>query len=530
MKARTLLAMMISAALVALVPAVASAQLTTGPFVCNAGCVGSYSGKLVTHEERATYSDGTETTETTWTWSESLVDLGNGQAAWLLNTTSASGTVTYSAAASQNCTFTSQLAPDAAQSWQIAIPSGGAHVVDYPGVSGPTRDGTIEVTTDNGTTTVDLNPDLVQGYLVGATLPWQEMQTKKQGPPGSCSDVPATLQGVLGWPSLWSLATPGDPGPCYATSYSNGETVFFPSSTSPVTVESSCLAHSATSPNSHATLTESLTFQAAPPGFTGHPIPVGPSAPQRPIAGPPTPRNTDKRKDIAALDLKPAAKDTIVPCTAVALGSTAGAMRGGVLTGLAKRGDASSPESLPDAGDALASAWRDLCDQAIARLHHDYKTANDPPVDDWHTFARLAKAKKPPKASCTRKHGRAKTLCQLRADQAATLRVAKQLGVAAAAIETTVDRETAALAAGSTTVAGQQNATAAALGGQFDAAVAALDKAQASRAKHLKALGLKLAPGKAATKKGQALVLKRLAPSGITLAALAPNIGTVLGG
>ncbi len=528
MKARTLLALTISMALVVLAPAVASAQLTTGPFPCNAGCVGSYSGKIVTHEERATYSYGTQTTETTWTWSESLIDLGGGQGAWLLNSSSASGTVTYSGASSENCTFSSQLAPDAAQSWQIAIP-GGAQAVDYPGVSGPTRDGTIEVNTDNGTTTVDLNPGSVQGYLVGANPPWQEMQTKTQGAPGSCPDVPSTLQGVLGWPSLWSLATPGDPGPCHATSYSGGETVFFPSSTSPVTVLSSCLAHSATSPNSHATLTESLTFQAAPPGFAGHPGPVAPSAPQPPIAGPPTPRNLDKRKDIAASDLKPAAKDAIVPCTAVSLGSVAGAMRGGVLTGLAKRGDASSPESLPDAGDALGSAWRDLCDQAIARIQHDYNTAHDPPVDDWHTFARLAKAKKQPKASCARKHGRAKALCQLRADQTAALTAAKRAGAAAAAIETTVDRETAALAAGSATVAGQQNQTAAALGKQFDAAVAALGKAQASRAKHLKALGLKLAPGKAAIKKGQALILKRLAPNGITRAALAPHIGTVLG-
>jgi hypothetical protein len=529
MKARMLLAMTISAAVVALVPAVASAQLTTGPFLCNAGCVGSYSGKLVTHEERPTSSSGTQTTEMTWTWSETLIDLGGGQSAWLLNTSSAGGTVTYSAAASENCTFSSQLAPDAAQSWQIAIPSGGAHVVDYPGISGPTRDGMIEVNIDGATSTVDLNPGGVQGYLVGATLPWQEMQTKTQGAPGSCSDVPATLPGVLGWPSLWSLATPGDPGPCHATSYSNGETVFFPASTSPVTVQSSCLAHSQTSPNSHATLTESLTFQGAPPGFAGHPGPVGPSAPQRPIAGPPTPRNLDKRKDIAASDLKPAAKDAIVPCTAVALGSVAGAMRGGVLTGLAKRGDASSPESLPDAGDALGSAWRDLCDQAIARIHHDYKTANDPPVDDWHTFARLAKAKKQPKAGCARKHGRAKALCRLRADQAAALAAAKRAGTAAAAIETTVDRETAALAAGSATVAGQQNETAAALGKQFDAAVVELSKAEASRTKHLKALGLKLAPGKAATKKGQALILKRLAPAGITRAALTPYIGTVLG-
>ncbi|HEX5925685.1 MAG TPA: hypothetical protein VFY45_17765 [Baekduia sp.] len=528
MKARTLLAMTISTALAALAPAGASAQLTTGPLQCNAGCVGSYSGKLVTHEERPTYNSGTQTVEMTWTWSETLIDLGGGQSAWLLNNSSAGGTVTYSAAAAQNCTFSSQLAPDAVQSWQIATP-GGAHVVDYPGISGPTRDGTIEVNIDGTTSTVDLNPGGVQGYLVGATLPWQEMQTKTQGAPGSCSDVPSTLPGVLGWPSLWSLATPGDPGPCHATSYSNGETVFFPSSTSPVTVQSSCLAHSQSSPNSHATLTETLTFQGAPPGFAGHPGPVAPSAPQPPIAGPPTPRNTDKRKDIAASDLKPAAKDAIVPCTAVALGSVAGAMRGGVLTGLAKRGDASSPESLPDAGDALGAAWRDLCEQAIARLQHDYNTAHDPPVDDWHTFARLAKAKKQPKAGCARKRGRAKVLCELRADQAAALAAAKRAGTAAAAIETTVDRETAALAAGSTTVAGRQNETAAALGGQFDAAVAALGKAEASRTKHLKALGLKLAPGKAATKKGQALILKRLAPAGITPAALAPHIGTILG-
>jgi hypothetical protein len=528
MKARTLLAMTISTALAALAPAVASAQLTTGPFPCNAGCVGSYSGKLVAHDERPTYSYGTETTEVTWTWSESLIDLGDGHSAWLLNSSSASGTVAYSAAAVDNCTFTSQLAPDAAQSWQIAIPSGGAHVVDYPTIFGAKRDGTIEINTP-GLTTVDLNPSGVLGYLIGATSPRDQMQTTKHGPAGSCSDVQPTMPGVLGASSSWSYSTPGDPGPCYYTNYSGGETLFLPASTSPVTVASSCLGHIEDSPNSHATLTESLTFQGAPPGFAGHPGPVGPSAPQPPIAGPPTPRNLDKRKDIGASDLKPAAKDAIVPCTAVALGSVAGAMRGGVLTGLAKRGDASSPESLPDAGDALGSAWRDLCDQSIARIHHDYKTANDPPVDDWRTFARLAKAKKQPKATCARKHGQAKALCGLRADQAAALAAAKRLGTAAAAIEITVDRETAALAAGSTTVAGQQNETAAALGKQFDAAVVGLSKAEASRTKHLKALGLKLAPGKAATKKGQALILKRLAPAGITLTALTPYIGTVLG-
>jgi hypothetical protein len=528
MKARTLLAMTIATALAALAPAVASAQLTTGPFTCNAACVGSYSGKLVAHDERPTYSYGTETTEVTWTWSETLIDLGDGHSAWLLNSSSAAGTVAYSAAAASNCTFTSQLAPDAAQSWQIAVP-GGAHAVDYPAIFGAQRDGTIEINTDAGLTTVDLNPSGALGYLIGAAPPRDQTQTTKHGSAGTCSDVQPTTPGVLGASSSWSYTTPGDPGPCYYTNYSGGETLFLPASTSPVTVPSSCLGHIQDSQNSHATLTETLTFQGAPPGFAGHPGPVAPSAPQRPIAGPPTPRNLDKRKDIAATDLKPAAKDAIVPCTAVALGSVAGAMRGGVLTGLAKRGDASSPESLPDAGDALGSAWRDLCDQAIGRIQHDYNTAHDPPVDDWHTFARLAKAKKPPKATCTRKHGQAKALCQLRADQAAALAAAKRAGTAAAAIETTVDRETAALAAGSTTVAGRQNETAAALGGQFDAAVAALGKAEASRAKHLKALGLKLAPGKAATKKGQALILKRLAPAGITLAALTPHIGTVLG-
>jgi hypothetical protein len=527
MKARTLLTLSISTALVALAPAVASAQLSTGPFPCNAGCVGSYSGKFVGHDERPTYSYGTETTEVTWTWSESLIDLGDGKSAWLLNSSSASGTVTYSGAPVDNCTFTSQLASDAAQRWQIAIP-GGAKVVDDPAIFGAQRDGTIEVTTDAGSSTIDLNPSGVQGYLIGATQPREEMQTTMHGPPARCSDAP----GVLGASSSWSFATPGDPGPCYYTTYSAGETLFLPASTSPVTVASSCLGHIEGSPNSHAGITETLTFQGAPPGFAGHPGPVGPSAPQQPIAGPPTPRNLDKRKDIAATDLKPAAKDAIVPCTAVALGSVASAMRGGVLTGLAKRGDASSPESLPDAGDALGSAWRDLCDQAIGRLQHDYKTANDPPVDDWHTFARLAKKpkKQPYKSSCARKRGRAaKALCALRADQAAALAAAKRAGTAAAAIETTVDRETAALAAGATAVAGQQGQTAAALGGQFDAAVAALGKAEASRTKHLKALGLKLAPTKAAIKKGQALILKRLAPSGITPAALALDIGPVLG-
>jgi hypothetical protein len=528
MKARMLLALSISAALAALAPAVASAQLTTGPFPCSAGCVGSYSGKFVGHDERPTYSYGTETTDVTWTWSESLIDLGDGKSAWLLNSSSASGTVTYSGAPVDNCTFTSQLAPDAAQRWTIAIP-GGAKVVDDPAIFGAQRDGMIEVTTDAGSSTIDLNPSGVQGYLIGATQPHEEMQTTMQGPPARCSTSP----GVAGTSSGWSFATPGDPGPCYYTTYSAGETLFLPASTSPVTVDSSCLGHIEGSPNSHASITESLTFQGAPPGFVGQPGPVGPSAPQQPIAGPPTPRNLDKRKDIAATDLKPAAKDAIVPCTAVALGSVASATRGGMLTGLAKRGDASSPESLPDAGDALGSAWRDLCDQAVGRLQHDYKTANDPPVDDWHTFARLAKKpkkKQPSKSSCARKRGQAaKALCALRADQAAALAAAKRAGTAAAAIETTVDRETAALAAGSTTVAGQQGQTAAALGGQFDAAVAALGKAEVSRTAHLKALGLKLAPTKAATKKGQALILKRLAPSGITLVELAPNIGSVLG-
>ena len=73
-----LLAVTFSVGLAALAPAAASAQLTTGPFPCSAGCVGSYSGKLVTDEERPTYSDGTEITKTTWTWSETLIDLGGG--------------------------------------------------------------------------------------------------------------------------------------------------------------------------------------------------------------------------------------------------------------------------------------------------------------------------------------------------------------------------------------------------------------------------------------------------------------------
>jgi hypothetical protein len=526
MRTRTLLAMMVSAVLALLAPAAVSAQFTTGPFPCSAACVGSYSGKLVADEERPTYSDGIEIKKTTWTWSESLIDLGGGQAAWLLNDSSASGSVTYSGSVSDNCTFTSQFAPDAAQRWQIAIP-GGVKVVDHPGINGPTRDARVQQFTDNGSTMIDLNPGGVEGYLVGANPPREEMQTTTHGAPGVCPDLGPTLPGVLEWPSIWSWVTPGDPGPCHYTSYSGGETVFFPSSTSPVTVTSSCLGHIESYPDSHATLTETLIFQGAPPGFSGNPGP--PSAPQKPLAGPLAPHNTDTRKGKSASDLRPAAKDAIVPCTAVALGSVAGATRGGVLTGLAKRGDASSPESLPDAGDALASAWRDLCDESIGRIKHDFKTAEDPPVADWHTFARLAKAKPQAKASCARKRGRDKALCQLRADQAAALAAAKRAGTAAAAIETTVDRETAALAAGSTAVAGKQNKTAAALGKQFDAAVAALGKAETSRATHLKGLGLRLAPAKPATKKGQKLILRRLASDGITLAALTPYIGNVLG-
>jgi hypothetical protein len=325
----------------------------------------------------------------------------------------------------------------------------------------------------------------------------------------------------------WNSAVGDDA--CHFHDYSKGETVFFPASTSAVTVASECTGvdgRSGVTTDAH--LSESFTFQGSPtpstqPGAT-------PSSPNTPLLGPVAPpSNTDIRKRAAAQDLKGATDDAIVPCTAVALGSLAGAQRGGLLTGLAKGENASSPESLPDAGDALASAWRDLCDQAAARIQHDVKTAIDPPRDDFHVLARLA-AKKPKKpAACSRGRSATRALCRLKRDQKAVLGAARDVTAAAAAVQTTIERETAALSARDSVTAAAQSANAAQLGRKMDAAIAKQHTAVKARTTDLHALGLRLSPTKKAAAKGRELLVSRLAVGGLTLPQLRPFIGTALG-
>lgn len=508
---------------------VASALPTTGLVPCVTACSGSYSGKITaTKTEPYTGHGGTVTTSTIWTWHETMHDRGSGKSEWTLDSSTAQGAITYSDYPTGNCTFTSSLRPDADARFRVTYPDGTTAAADAAAVYGPRHgpdDTTVTDYAQNGTPTdTNLDPSGAVGYLAGGTPPQNEMQTAVTcgGPTTTQDGVPNSIDAYD-----WNSAV-GDAG-CHFHDYSKGETVFFPASTSAVTVTSECTGvDDRFGVTTDAHLSESFTFQGSPtpstqPGAT-------PSSPNPSLPGPVAPpTNTDVRKRAAAQDLKGATDDAIVPCTAVALGSLAGAQRGGLLTGLAKGEDASSPESLPDAGDRLAGSWRDLCDQAAARIQHDVRTAVDPPRDDFHVLARLVAKKTKKPAACSRGRSATRALCRLERDQKAVLSAARDVTAAAAAVQTTIERETAALTARDSATAAAQSANAAQLGRKMDAAIAAQHTAAKARAADLRALGLRLAPTKKAAAKGRALLVSRLAKRGVTVPQLRPFIGTALG-
>lgn len=231
------------------------------------GCSGSYSGTFTGQDTTMVSAYETYTSKGTVKWSESLVDLGQGQAEWVLNSASGQGSIESDNDPSDDCSYTVGLSPDAAQSFSSAAPGGGSQATDAPLVSFQSS-ATVATWSPSGVSgSENLNPSGQSGYLIEAGEPTQELQTT-DGCNSAGSPVPT--------PSGWGFAGSG----CRYTTDSGGIGAFF--SGSPTTVSSSCQGdqpgHQATT---SGTLNESFTFQITPPCAS----PPGTSAPDSLRAG-----------------------------------------------------------------------------------------------------------------------------------------------------------------------------------------------------------------------------------------------------
>ena len=278
------------------------------------------------------------------------------------------------------------------------------------------------------------------------------------------------------------------------------------------------------------TIESSITFSAGSKEVVS-PSQQGPSASSpasSPPSTPPPPKNTDPSKHDAALDIPDAIKDAEAPCAAAAIGSLAGASSGGLLTSTI--GGPSASQQVGDAGQALLSSWGPLCDEAIKRIEQDWRTASDPPAADWHALARPAKVRAQGGQACRRLRGERKSLCELADAQGAVVVASRRVALVDEAIETTISRQTAALDAGEQGAASAQEANAVALQSEFDKDLDAETRAEATRTKDLRGLGVRIALTKRLKGKALHLLLGRLASAGIGEAELSTYAGGALTG
>lgn len=267
------------------------------------------------------------------------------------------------------------------------------------------------------------------------------------------------------------------------------------------------------------TITSQVTFNAGglasgtqlPPTV---PANTGNQAPPKKVV------NKDKRKHDAAQDLGKAVKDALAPCAVMSYGSLAAATKGGLLTGTL--GGQSAADALAKAGESTYDAWSEQCEAAIKRIRADFKTAEDPPTENWGALAEPSAPLDRKKASspCGRLRGVKSKICALQGSQGELVTVVKRSASLAGAIEKTIDRESGALDAAEAAAAKAQSAQAAKLQGQYEGALKAQAGAEAAFAAALKKAGLKLDLTKAAEKKAGKLIASKLAAGGVGRAAL----------
>jgi hypothetical protein len=235
-------------------------------------------------------------------------------------------------------------------------------------------------------------------------------------------------------------------------------------------------------------------------------------------SGPPKQPATPARyraKANAAQALKVTWERSLYPCIATASSLP--------LLGLGPIGQASAAVILPISGSLCAAYTKTMADET--------ETIKDPPLRSYDQIARVIapRAARLSLPSCSRWRGAARALCnslELRLPR--LLQAARQTESVAAAVKTTISRETGAIRAHNANAVRQQDRTLAGLNTRFLAAERAERRAGAAVATLFRAAGIRLALTKATSPNAISSVLGRLDRAGISRAKLASTLGSLL--
>ena len=226
---------------------------------------------------------------------------------------------------------------------------------------------------------------------------------------------------------------------------------------------------------------------------------------------PPTPGRY-RAKANAAQALKATWERSLYPCL-----TTAAVLP---LLGLGPIGQATAAVVLPISGVLCAAYSKTMADEE--------KTINDPPLRSYDRTATVPvpQAARVSLPSCSRWRGAARTLCQdLETRLPRLLQAARQTQAVAAAIETTISRETGALRANDANAVRQQDRTLSGLDSQFLSTERAESDAGAAVASLLRTAALPLALTRAKSTNAIEAVLGRV---NVSRANLASVLGSLL--
>jgi hypothetical protein len=265
------------------------------------------------------------------------------------------------------------------------------------------------------------------------------------------------------------------------------------------------------------TLTQTISF--ASPGGGGQP--VAPTSPTSPVLAGPfiSSAKRNARADLpAAID---SAAQYCIPLTGAGIVAGAGLLTVGTASG----------GLLAGAGTVVAEVLAPFCTATVTRLVKDYRAYRDPPYPDIRRLARPARPGASPVAACARGRGAAATLCRrLRPAGARLVDAARAVAADATAIETTVGRESAAIAARDAAAVALQDGNLRTLGARRVADGRALTKAGAGFARALRSAGVGLRLTRAQSSGLVAKLRARLTGQGLTRAdqAAVPGLATGL--
>jgi hypothetical protein len=235
----------------------------------------------------------------------------------------------------------------------------------------------------------------------------------------------------------------------------------------------------------------SATFRAATSGKRRPRLP-----PLPPLVTPA--RVQAKRNALKAL--RASVEQALYPCSV--------GLAGGALLGA---GPAAAP-----AGLVLLATGKPLCDALFKTIIDEDRTVKDPPRNDYFEVARVA-AVRPRAASCSRFSGSTGTFCrELAAAAANVVSAFDRTEAIAAAIETTVSRDTAAARARNQAAVTLQEQALAKLGPQFGAALKSESTASGALQSVLRSRGLSLRVSVAQFKRDAKRLLRKVARHGVS--------------